>query len=573
MSPRTHIAVIGGGISGLSTAWYLARTAPPNVAITLLEGSKRTGGWLQSDRISDPQNPGGSILLERGPRSLRPQGISGLNTLEMIKLLGLEPKLEPVLKTSPAAKNRFIYSREKLHMLPSSVTGALTHPLVAPKIPRAGLDLVKRASGEEDESVESFVSRRFGKGFSDDLVSAMVHGIYAGDVSKLSVRSTFGILYHLEKEYGSVVAGLLMGGDAVETPWDATLKEKLLADTPEFNEFLKLTSIYSFTDGLEELSNALEKDLKEGGRVKIQKDSLVERLDFDHNNKTAKASDMGSKFICSCKISANEAEHTNPYVIIQVWVRDHEPLQVNTIISAIPPRKLHGLLPKPHSELVHNPSVTVAVVNLVYRANHAHLDSPGFGYLIPRSENSAVNHKGLLGVVFDSCAIPSQDLGPSRDQKLKLTAMIGGHMFEEVVASQTDGDDSDPLSTVNLRSDDKSLESFFEKTAIDAVEKHLQIDSPPEITKVHIHRECIPQYLVGHLQRMQALDQTLRDEYEGMLAVTGAGYLGVSVNDCIKNAREVAESVISKLEEVDDGEAELVGKQDAVTGLERSWFM
>ncbi|KAF9995914.1 hypothetical protein BGZ79_010369 [Entomortierella chlamydospora] len=522
MSPRTHIAVIGGGISGLSTAWYLARTAPPNVAITLLEGSKRTGGWLQSDRISDPQNPGGSILLERGPRSLRPQGISGLNTLEMIKLLGLEPKLEPVLKTSPAAKNRFIYSRKKLHMLPSSVTGALTHPLVAPKIPRAGLDLVKRASGEEDESVESFVSRRFGKGFSDDLVSAMVHGIYAGDVSKLSVRSTFGILYHLEKEYGSVVAGLLMGGGAVETPWDATLKEKLLADTPELNEFLKLTSIYSFTDGLEELSNALEKDLKEGGRV---------------------------------------------------WIRDHEPLQVNTVISAIPPRKLHGLLPKPHSELVHNPSVTVAVVNLVYRANHAHLDSPGFGYLIPRSENSAVNHKGLLGMVFDSCAIPSQDLGPSRDQKLKLTAMIGGHMFEEVVASQADQDDSDPSSTVSLRSDDKSLESFFEKTAIDAVEKHLQIDSPPEITKVHIHRECIPQYLVGHLQRMQALDQTLRDEYEGMLAVTGAGYLGVSVNDCIKNAREVAESVLSKLEEVDDGEAELVGKQDAVTGLERSWFM
>jgi oxygen-dependent protoporphyrinogen oxidase len=84
MSPRTHIAVLGGGISGLSTAWYLARSAPANVSITLLEGSKRTGGWVHSERINDPQHAGGSILLEHGPRSLRPQGVSGLNTLEMV---------------------------------------------------------------------------------------------------------------------------------------------------------------------------------------------------------------------------------------------------------------------------------------------------------------------------------------------------------------------------------------------------------------------------------------------------------------------------------------------------------
>ncbi|KAF8952815.1 hypothetical protein BGZ46_003365 [Entomortierella lignicola] len=538
----------------------LTRSAPSNVAITLLEGSKRTGGWLQSDRISDPENPGGSILLERGPRSLRPQGISGLNTLEMIKLLGLEPKLEPVLKTSPAAKNRFIYSRKKLHMLPSSLTGALTHTLLAPKIPRASLDLIKSGSGEEDESIESFVSRRFGKGFSDDLISAVVHGIYAGDVSKLSVRSTFGTLYHLEKEYRSVVMGLMMGGGTVETPWDIKLKEKLTANMPELNEFLKLTSIYSFTDGLEELSDKLEQDIIKSGRVTIHKDSLVEKLDFDKENKSAKASHLRLIFIMRLVYSH------------QLWIKDQEPLQTNIVISAIPPRQLYNLLPKPHSEMIYNPSVTVAVVNLVYPAEQARLASPGFGYLIPRSENSAINHQGLLGVVFDSCSIPSQDLGPSRDKKLKLTAMIGGHMFKDIVADQASLRDSD-TSSANIKSNDKSLKPFFEKTAIDAVKKHLGIDAAPEIIKVHIRRECIPQYLVGHIQRMQVLDETLREEYEGMLAVTGAGYLGVSVNDCIKNAREVSEAIVSKLDEVDDGEAELVGMQDTVTGLERSWFM
>lgn len=169
--------------------------------------------------------------------------------------------------------------------------GALTHPLLAAKIPRAGLDLVKRGSGQEDESIQDFVTRRFGKGFSDDLISAMVHGIYAGDVSKLSVRSTFGMLYHMEKDYGSIVLGLLMGGGgAVETPWDQTLKEKIVKEKPNLQEFVDKTSIYSFTDGLEELSRSLEKDLVKGGRVNIQKDSVVEKLDASLGSRDVRVS-------------------------------------------------------------------------------------------------------------------------------------------------------------------------------------------------------------------------------------------------------------------------------------------
>ena len=174
--------------------------------------------------------------------------------------------------------------------------GALTHPLLAAKIPRAGLDLVKGGSGQEDESIQDFVTRRFGKGFSDDLISAMVHGIYAGDVSKLSVRSTFGMLYHMEKDYGSIVLGMLMGGGAVETPWDLTLKEKIVKEMPDLQEFVGKTSIYSFTDGLEELSRSLEKDLVNGGRVDIHKESIVEKLDADLDSRDVRVSLL---FSCS----------------------------------------------------------------------------------------------------------------------------------------------------------------------------------------------------------------------------------------------------------------------------------
>ncbi|KAF9118440.1 oxygen-dependent protoporphyrinogen oxidase, partial [Linnemannia schmuckeri] len=149
--------------------------------------------------------------------------------------------------------------------------------------------------------------------------------------------------------------------------------------------------------------------------------------------------------------------------------------------------------------------------------------------------------------------------------------MIGGHMFNEALSQLASGSGSG-ASTLDV-SHKEDVNEFFAKSAMDAVKKHLKINATPELAKVHIHQECIPQYLVGHLQRMQTLDQSLRKDFDGLLAVTGAGYLGVSINDCIKNAREVAEAVVSKLEEEDDGEAKLVGRQDAITGLERSWFL
>ncbi|KAF9407398.1 hypothetical protein BGZ94_002709 [Podila epigama] len=532
MSSRTHIAILGGGISGLSTAWYLAKAAPASVSISLLEGSHRTGGWLHSDREQDSQHPGGSILLERGPRSLRPKGISGLNTLEL---------LEPVSKTSVAAKNRYIYSNKKMHKLPHSIGGALRHPLVAPKLPRAGLDLVAAASGKEDESIQDFITRRFGKNFSDELISAAVHGIYAGDVSQLSVRSTFGQMYHLERDYGSVVLGMLMGGGGVTTLWDKALKERILANHGAFyKDMMDNASIFSFKDGLEALSKALEKQLVEGGRVQILKDTRVEKLAFDVPNRLVQLSIAGKS----------------------------DPLSANTVIAAIPPLSLNRVLPKHYPELSHNPSVNVAVVNMVYSGDEAmaQFKAPGFGYLIPRSENSAQNHQGLLGVVFDSCSVPDQDTGPSHGKTLKLTAMMGGYMFDQVVAHHSPTGRSDGVSK-------QDLEAFFCKAATDAVRKHLKIEAEPVLVRAHINKECIPQYLVGHLERLQSLDQQLRADYDGLLAVTGAGYMGVGVNDCIKHAREVAEAVVSKLEEDRDGEALLVGRQDAVTGLERAWFL
>ena len=73
--------LIGGGITGLSAAWYLSKLAP-TVPITLYEKSGRLGGWLNSKRV---EYNGGSVLFEQGPRTLRPWSVAGLVTLDMVR--------------------------------------------------------------------------------------------------------------------------------------------------------------------------------------------------------------------------------------------------------------------------------------------------------------------------------------------------------------------------------------------------------------------------------------------------------------------------------------------------------
>jgi oxygen-dependent protoporphyrinogen oxidase len=79
MSRPNNFIVLGGGISGLSAAWYLSRYAPVTTKITILESSNRFGGWIKSERVGKYK-----ILFEQGPRTLRPNGIGGPVVLDMV---------------------------------------------------------------------------------------------------------------------------------------------------------------------------------------------------------------------------------------------------------------------------------------------------------------------------------------------------------------------------------------------------------------------------------------------------------------------------------------------------------
>src|SRR5512147_374588 len=205
----TRIVIIGGGIAGLSAAYYAIKKIP-DAQITLIESSNRWGGKITTDRarFSD-----GQFIIEGGPDTFlatKPYATA------LCKELGLGERLHG---TNPNKKNTYVLYRNKLEplpdglamMIPTNVQAILKSRLVSwfGKA-RMGLDFIQPAKAVNgDESLGAFVSRRLGREAYENLIEPLMSGIYAGDGDVLSLASTFPYLRDLELKYGSLARGAL----------------------------------------------------------------------------------------------------------------------------------------------------------------------------------------------------------------------------------------------------------------------------------------------------------------------------------------------------------------------------
>lgn len=184
------VAVIGGGISGLTTAYLQKRKG---FAVTVFEAAGTVGGNVQTIERD-------GYTVEQGPNSL----LKSPRLVELVKLLKLE---DQVLAADEFAQKRYILSGGRLEALgPKSfingyfslktIFGLIREPFVRSKSP-------------ECESVAEFVSRRIGTEFLDKAIDPFVSGVYAGDPKNLSMRSAFPKLYEMERDFGSLIMGAL----------------------------------------------------------------------------------------------------------------------------------------------------------------------------------------------------------------------------------------------------------------------------------------------------------------------------------------------------------------------------
>ncbi len=191
------VAIIGGGIAGLTAAFYLQRRG---VAVTVYEAGGRVGGVIQSRRRN-------GFLAEEGPNTILE---TSPKIAQLIQDAGLTGRR---LATDPHAEARYVVRHRQPMAMPGSPLGFFTTKLFSWGSKFAVLREPFRAPRRDgvEESIAQFVVRRFNQEFLDSAVDALAAGIYAGDPHKLSLTHAFPKLKALEDNYGSMIKGQIFG--------------------------------------------------------------------------------------------------------------------------------------------------------------------------------------------------------------------------------------------------------------------------------------------------------------------------------------------------------------------------
>jgi oxygen-dependent protoporphyrinogen oxidase len=346
-----RIVVVGGGIAGLSAAYYAQKNIP-DAYITLIESASYWGGKITTDRVSIDD---GQFIIEGGPDTFlasKPWGVA------LCKELGLGERLHG---TNQNKKNTYVLNKGRLlplpeglaMMIPSDIPSILRSRLISwVGKTRMGLDFLlpshrlnpDKTGAGDDESLGSFVSRRLGREAYENLIEPLMSGIYAGDGDQLSLASTFPYLRDLETKYGSLARG------AIE------MRKKMNANGQKVQG--SRSAFLTPTTGLAEIVEALV------GRLKSN-------VDLRLNTRVT-------------SITRN-MEHGTWNVTL-----DAETLDAEGIILATPAYISGQLLasfdPELGSTLQSIPYASTATVSLAYRLSDVPRELDGYGYVIPRRE-------------------------------------------------------------------------------------------------------------------------------------------------------------------------------------------
>ncbi len=341
------VAIIGGGITGLTAAFYLKRRGIP---VCVYEATERVGGAIRTVR----QN---GYLAEFGPNTILE---TSPRIAQLVRDAGLQSRrLDP----DPTASARYVVRYRRPIEMPSSPLGFFTTPLFSPGAKWAVLREPFRPPRRDgaEESIAEFVRRRLCREFLDHAIDALVAGIYAGDPEKLSVQQAFPRLAALEQKYGSLIKGQILGARERRKSGEVA-KDR----APKF----------SFDEGLQVLPDGLRDGLGDSVQLQTPVTQLTE-------------TDSGWRLTLRRDRAEGHADHSaviyagTTYALGRLTIVARSPLDV-----------------EPLTEIRYPP---VASVVLGFRREDVDHPCSGFGMLIPKIEGFRI-----LGTIFSSALFPNR---------------------------------------------------------------------------------------------------------------------------------------------------------------------
>lgn len=481
-----RVAIVGGGIAGLSAAYRLLRD-DPEVRVTLLEASPRLGGVIQTERRD-------GYVLEEGPDVILGAKPGGW---ELAQALGIAGRFHGTRK---GIGGSFLLTRGRLARLPEGLTGLVPTKmmpfvkttLISPlgKL-RVAMDFVIPPRRDDaDESVERFVVRRLGREMYDRIVEPLLSGIFAGDGSKLSVKATFPHMRAAEQQYGSMGRSMLAAKKRERANARAAKAGAAAAPTAPGGRRPDQLGFLSFPGGLHEMIEALERALRAAGpdRVKILRGARVAGVTRTEDGFSLGLA-LGGELTADAVILATPAYATAD--------------------------ALRGLVPAAADALSEIPYIATATINIAFRRDDVPHRLDGSGWTTPRIEKRPVLACTWSSVKFEGRAPGNVAL---------FRAFVGDATNQSLVGQ---GDDA------------------IVATVREELRQVLGVTAEPLLVQVNRYPRAMPQYNLGHLERVARIEALVAGQPG--LALAGSAYRGVGIPDVIRSGESAATAVMQYL--------------------------
>ena len=384
-SEKPRVIVIGGGISGLAAAHRLierSKDAGTPLRVELFEARDRLGGTIHTQTQD-------GFLIEGGPDSFITQKPAGVALCQRLKID------DQLIGTNPDYRRTLIALNGKLHAVPEGfllLAPTKIRPFILSSLftwrgkLRMGMDLLipRRDHGERgDESLASFVRRRFGKEALERVAQPLVGGIYTSDPEKLSLRTTMSRFLDMETQHGSLIRGMRKQSHAIASHGSK-------ADSGA-----RYSMFISFKRGMATLVDALAERI---GNRNI------------HLNRSMRSIDRrdGKWHI---RFGADQPE------------------TADAVVLACPSYVAGDVLKERDAQLSRDllgiEYASAATVSMAFPRDSVRAKLDGFGFVVP-----AIERRSLIAVTFSSVKFA----GRAPDGWVLMRAFVGGAMFPEMMA-------------------------------------------------------------------------------------------------------------------------------------------